>query len=225
MTHKQPPLHSTNWPPVHDSTFTTTTTTIHLHHGRDHDSHHVFLSSRPAPPPPMPLSFRIPYTDPLPAPKIIPHSASSFDGAVAALTRFLLAPAPTGIKPHHPHRQSLHAHLQHHPNASAKSNAPAQTLLLTGAGISVASGLADYRGTHGTYRLNKNHRPIFFHEFCQDHEARKRYWARSFLGWEVLRNKRPNAAHHAVAKLGELGIVGRVITQSTPTINYISFSF
>lgn len=49
------------------------------------------------------------------------------------------------------------------------------TVFLTGAGISVESGLADYRGDKGTYRLNQKYRPIFFAEFVGDHESRKRY--------------------------------------------------
>ena len=80
--------------------------------------------------------------------------------------------------------------------------------------MSVASGLADYRGTAGTYTLNKTYRPIYYNEFLSSHEARKRYWARSFLGWTNLHKARPNAAHWAVKRLGELGYVSSVITQS-----------
>lgn len=47
-------------------------------------------------------------------------------------------------------------------------------VILTGAGISVESGLADYRGEKGTYRLNRSYRPIFYEEFAGNHEARKR---------------------------------------------------
>lgn len=135
----------------------------------------------------MPL-MRIPYTAPLPDPTIIPASATNLPGAIAALHDFLTAP-------------SLH-----------KKNG--KTVLLTGAGISVASGLADYRGTAGTYTLNKTYRPVYFHEFCASHEARKRYWARSYLGWTNLNRAKPNAAHLAVARLGEMGQISSVITQS-----------
>lgn len=145
--------------------------------------------------------MRIPYTDPLPAPHIVPGSANTLSGAVAAVSEFLggrLLPAEGG----------------RNGQLRARRSERRRTVLLTGAGISVASGLADYRGENGTYRLNKTYRPIYYHEFISNHEARKRYWARSFLGWPNLVNARPNAAHHAVRKLGELKVLSSVITQS-----------
>lgn len=92
-------------------------------------------------------------------------------------------------------------------------------MILSGAGISVASGLADYRGTNGTYRVNKTYRPIYYHEFLASHEARKRYWARSFLGWTNLHKARPNSTHHAVKDLGEMGIVRSVVTQNVDSFH------
>ena len=136
--------------------------------------------------------MRIPYTGPLPPPLIVPRSANTPTGAVHALRQFLTAPPPG------------HVH----------SHGKDKTVLLTGAGISVASGLADYRGTAGTYTLNKTYRPIYYSEFLSSHEARKRYWARSFLGWTTLHKARPNSAHKAVKRLGDLGYVNSVITQS-----------
>ena len=141
--------------------------------------------------------MRIPYAaGPLPPPKVIPESANTPTGARHALTRFLSAPVVPG------------AHLSSVRNGSAKA------VLLTGAGISVASGLADYRGTRGTYTLNRTYRPIYYNEFITNHEARKRYWARSFLGWTNLHKAKPNVAHLAVRDLGKLGLVSSVITQS-----------
>jgi NAD+-dependent protein deacetylase sirtuin 4 len=137
--------------------------------------------------------MRIPYTDLFAAPHIIPKSAATISGAVAALREFFAAPPPPGL--------------------------PSGTVVLTGAGLSVASGLADYRGPNGTYRVNKTYRPIYFHEFLASHEARKRYWARSFLGWTTLHRARPNASHFAVRDLGELGLVRSVITQNVDSFH------
>ncbi|EMC94829.1 hypothetical protein BAUCODRAFT_36090 [Baudoinia panamericana UAMH 10762] len=143
----------------------------------------------------MPL-MRIPYTSPLPSPTIIPASASSVEGALVALTNFLTAPTTSA----------------------------GRTVILSGAGISVASGLADYRGSNGTYTLNKTYRPIYYHEFCANHEARKRYWARSYLGWTNLHRSRPNKAHEAVGRLGELGLLSSVITQNVDSFHPIAHS-
>ncbi|QIW97855.1 hypothetical protein AMS68_003373 [Peltaster fructicola] len=139
----------------------------------------------------MPL-MRIPYTSPLPSPTIIPASAITISGAVSALTEFLTSPVKSGN---------------------------GKTVILSGAGISVASGLADYRGSNGTYTLNKTYRPIYFHEFVASHEARKRYWARSFLGWTNLHKSRPNAAHHAVSALGKLDLLSSVVTQNVDSFH------
>jgi NAD-dependent deacetylase sirtuin 4 len=145
--------------------------------------------------------LRIPYTGPLPPPRIIPRNANNTRGALSALSNFLTAP---------PSPRLTAPGLQHDGSS---------TLLLTGAGISVASGLADYRGSKGTYRLNKTYRPIYYHEFVSNHEARKRYWARSFLGWTNLHKAKPNAGHWAVKHLGEMGIVRRVITQNVDSFH------
>ncbi|RFU25857.1 hypothetical protein B7463_g10480, partial [Scytalidium lignicola] len=146
--------------------------------------------------------MRIPYTGLLPAPSIIPRNANTATGAIAALSSFLTAPPSPFL----------------HPGSSD----PQSTVILSGAGISVASGLADYRGKNGTYRVNKTYRPIYYHEFLEKHEARRRYWARSFLGWPHLRNAKPNAAHYAVGDLGALGIVRSVITQNVDSFHSIA---
>ncbi|KAJ5025351.1 DHS-like NAD/FAD-binding domain-containing protein [Bipolaris maydis] len=158
--------------------------------------------------------LRIPYTDPLPAPRIIPTSATTSSGAIAALVDFLSPCLPSPM-PSSSSSSSRHpAFVPRHDDAR-----PAKTLLLTGAGISVASGLADYRGANGTYTLNKTYRPIYYNEFCDSHEARKRYWARSFMGWTHLERARANAAHVACGELGRLGVVGRVITQNVDSFH------
>lgn len=137
--------------------------------------------------------MKIPYTDLLPPSTVFPASATSIEGAIAALQKFLLTPSP--------------------------NNLPQQTVVLTGAGVSVASGLADYRGVKGTYRVNKTYRPIYYPEFLNNHEARKRYWARSFLGWSSLHKASPNSGHHAVRDLGHMGLVRSVITQNVDSFH------
>ncbi|KAL8708214.1 MAG: hypothetical protein Q9220_006884 [cf. Caloplaca sp. 1 TL-2023] len=143
--------------------------------------------------------MRIPYTGPLPPPIIVPRNANTPSGAISALISFLNA--------------------QSSPRLLPPSIGDTSTVLLTGAGVSVASGLADYRGTAGTYTLNKTYRPIYYNEFISNHEARKRYWARSFLGWTNLHKARPNAAHLAIRDLGKLGYISKVITQNVDSFH------
>lgn len=86
-----------------------------------------------------------------------------------------------------------------------------KVLVLTGAGISTASGIPDYRDDDGTRR---GRLPIQGVEFRADEAARKRYWARSMLGWPRLVQARPNAAHRAIAQLQAAGRVATVLTQN-----------
>jgi NAD-dependent SIR2 family protein deacetylase len=51
-------------------------------------------------------------------------------------------------------------------------------------------------------------------EFLGSSQARQRYWARSYVGWQRFNLARPNAGHRAVAALQRAGHLGPVITQN-----------
>ncbi len=84
-------------------------------------------------------------------------------------------------------------------------------LVLTGAGCSTDSGIPDYRDANGDW---KRPSPVTFQAFMGDLAVRQRYWARSLIGWRVIGQAHPGAAHHALAKLEAAGRVELLLTQN-----------
>jgi NAD-dependent SIR2 family protein deacetylase len=97
--------------------------------------------------------------------------------------------------------EELHEFVGRHP----------RLLVLSGAGISTASGIPGYRDEDGVW---KGRRPTMLKEFLDLQLARQRYWARSMVGWPVVANAQPNAAHYALARLEAAGHVRRLVTQN-----------
>ncbi|EXJ03656.1 NAD-dependent protein deacetylase [Burkholderia pseudomallei] len=95
----------------------------------------------------------------------------------------------------------LHAFVERHP----------RLFVLTGAGISTDSGIPGYRDRNGAWMRSQ---PIQYREFLDSDHARRRYWARSMLGWPVVGRAQPNASHHALARLGAAARIGRLVTQN-----------
>jgi NAD-dependent deacetylase len=84
-------------------------------------------------------------------------------------------------------------------------------LVFTGAGVSTASGIPDFRGPNGVW---KRRRPVFYEEFLASEAARIEYWDYKLESWEIHARAQPNAVHHAIVRLEAAGKVIAIATQN-----------
>ncbi|MEP7049251.1 MAG: NAD-dependent protein deacetylase [Pseudomonadota bacterium] len=89
--------------------------------------------------------------------------------------------------------------------------ASGRVFVLSGAGVSTASGIPAYRDEAGTW---KGRQPIQYREFVGSEAVRRRYWARSLMGYPLMSNAAPNAAHHALRELEARGALSLLVTQN-----------
>jgi NAD-dependent SIR2 family protein deacetylase len=89
--------------------------------------------------------------------------------------------------------------------------AAGNAVVLSGAGLSTESGIPDYRGPTG---LARRATPMTYQVFTGSAAARRKYWARSHLGWQHIGQAVPNRGHRAVAELGRRGLLTAIITQN-----------
>lgn len=101
---------------------------------------------------------------------------------------------------------ALRAFIERHP----------RLFVLTGAGCSTQSGIPDYRDADGGW---KRSRPVMWQAFMTDPAVRRRYWARSLVGWRRFGSARPNAAHAALARLEARGSVVLLVTQNVDRLH------
>ena len=84
-------------------------------------------------------------------------------------------------------------------------------LIFSGAGVSTASGIPDFRGPGGVWTRR---RPVYYDEFLASEAARIEYWDYKLETWEIHQRAQPNAVHDAVVALERAGKVAAVVTQN-----------
>jgi NAD-dependent deacetylase len=91
------------------------------------------------------------------------------------------------------------------------------TVALTGAGISVPSGIPDFR-TPGKGLWEKVD-PMEVAHIDAFHRDTKRFWDFYRPRFQMLGDKRPNAAHEALAELERRGLLEAVVTQNVDRLH------
>jgi NAD-dependent SIR2 family protein deacetylase len=99
--------------------------------------------------------------------------------------------------------------------------AAGDVVVLSGAGLSTESGIPDYRGPSGAKRAAA---PMTYQTFTRDPLGRRRYWARSHLGWRTIARAAPNAGHRAVTELERHGLLAGIVTQNVDGLHQASGS-
>ncbi len=86
-----------------------------------------------------------------------------------------------------------------------------RVVVLTGAGLSTASGIPDFRSPGGRW---ETYRPITIEEFLASEESRAAYWRYKGETWQTIQAAEPNDGHVALTELADAGRIRLLVTQN-----------